>query len=106
MCSTRACRPAAPMVLALTDTGSARTGRGVICTPAFCMAFASAAGSGAGSPFLGGGGDLVVWFPVILVSMLILAYLGKGIFNVMAALVVLEWAYYARTARGQALVER
>ncbi|MFX6803872.1 ABC transporter permease subunit, partial [Acinetobacter baumannii] len=25
---------------------------------------------------------------------------------VMATLVVLEWAYYARTARGQALVER
>jgi len=50
--------------------------------------------------------DLVLSFPSILVSMLILAYLGKGIFNVMATLVVLEWAYYARTARGQALVER
>src|SRR5450830_1514684 len=44
--------------------------------------------------------DLVLSFPSILVSMLILAYLGKGIFNVMATLVVLEWAYYARTARG------
>ncbi|WP_211452683.1 ABC transporter permease [Collimonas antrihumi] len=50
--------------------------------------------------------DLVLSFPSILVSMLILAYLGKGIVNVMATLVVLEWAYYARTARGQALVER
>ncbi len=50
--------------------------------------------------------DLVLSFPSILVSMLILAYLGKGIINVMATLVVLEWAYYARTARGQALVER
>jgi peptide/nickel transport system permease protein len=50
--------------------------------------------------------DLVLSFPSILVSMLILAYLGKGIFNVMGTLVVLEWAYYARTARGQALVER
>src|SRR6218665_2955829 len=100
MCSTRACRPAAPMVLALTDTGSARTGRGVICTPAFCMAFGLGAGSGAGLAFLGGvigtlagllaaylGGkadallmrlaDLVLSFPAILVSMLILAYLGK-----------------------------
>ena len=47
--------------------------------------------------------DLVLSF---LVAMLILAYVGKGIFNVMATLVVLEWAYYARTARGQALVER
>ncbi|MFX5583093.1 ABC transporter permease subunit, partial [Acinetobacter baumannii] len=50
--------------------------------------------------------DLVLSFPSILVAMLILAYVGKGIFNVMATLVVLEWAYYARTARGQALVER
>jgi peptide/nickel transport system permease protein len=37
--------------------------------------------------------------------MLILAYVGKGIFNVMATLVVLEWAYYAHRP-GQALVER
>ena len=50
--------------------------------------------------------DLGLSFPSILVAMLILAYVGKGIFNVMATLVVLEWAYYARTARGQALVER
>ena len=50
--------------------------------------------------------DLVLSFPSILVSMLILAYLGKGIGNVMLTLVVLEWAYYARTARAQALVER
>ncbi|WDZ98460.1 ABC transporter permease [Herbaspirillum sp. WKF16] len=50
--------------------------------------------------------DLVLSFPSILVAMLILAYVGKGILNVMATLVVLEWAYYARTARGQALVER
>lgn len=50
--------------------------------------------------------DLVLSFPSILVAMLILAYLGKGIFNVLITLVVLEWAYYARTARSQALVER
>src|SRR6218665_2716187 len=51
MCSTRACRPVVPMVLALTDTGSARTGRGVICTPAFCMACASASESVSVPPF-------------------------------------------------------
>src|SRR6218665_1144094 len=55
MCSTRACRPAAPMVLALTDTGSARTGRGVICTPAFCMACASASVSVSVQPCWRGG---------------------------------------------------
>ena len=37
--------------------------------------------------------------------MMMLAFLGKGIGNVILTLVVLEWAYYARTARGRALVE-
>jgi len=50
--------------------------------------------------------DLLLSFPSILVAMMILAYLGKGVGNVVLTLVVLEWAYYARTARGQALVER
>jgi peptide/nickel transport system permease protein len=50
--------------------------------------------------------DLILSFPSILVGMMILAYLGKGVGNVVLTLVVLEWAYYARTARGQALTER
>lgn len=50
--------------------------------------------------------DLMLSFPSILIAMMILAYLGKGIGNVILTLVVLEWAYYARTARGQALAER
>ena len=50
--------------------------------------------------------DLILSFPSILVAMMILAYLGKGVGNVVLTLVILEWAYYARTARGQALVER
>lgn len=50
--------------------------------------------------------DLLLSLPSILVAMMILAYLGKSIGNVILTLVVLEWAYYARTARGQALVER
>ncbi len=49
--------------------------------------------------------DLILSFPSILVAMMILAYLGKGISNVILTLVILEWAYYARTVRGQALVE-
>src|SRR5690606_2226785 len=49
--------------------------------------------------------DLILSFPSILVAMMILAYLGKGVSNVILTLVILEWAYYARTARGQALVE-
>ncbi|KAF1023698.1 MAG: putative D,D-dipeptide transport system permease protein DdpC [Paracidovorax wautersii] len=49
--------------------------------------------------------DLLLSFPTILLALMILAYLGKGIVNVMLTLVLVEWAYYARTARGQALVE-
>jgi len=49
--------------------------------------------------------DLLLSFPVILMALMILAWLGKGVGNVMLTLVLLEWAYYARTARGQALTE-
>jgi peptide/nickel transport system permease protein len=50
--------------------------------------------------------DLQLSFPAILAALMILAFLGKGIFNVVLALVLVEWAYYARTVRGSALVER
>jgi len=50
--------------------------------------------------------DLQLAFPAILVALMILAFLGKGIMNVVIALVIVEWAYYARTVRGTALVER
>ena len=50
--------------------------------------------------------DLQLSFPAILVALMILAFLGKGVFNVMLALILVEWARYARTARGAALVER
>ena len=50
--------------------------------------------------------DLQLSFPAILAALMILAFLGKGILNVVIALVMVEWAYYARTVRGTALVER
>jgi peptide/nickel transport system permease protein len=50
--------------------------------------------------------DLQLSFPSILAALMILAFLGKGIMNVVLALVIVEWAYYARTVRGTALVER
>ncbi len=50
--------------------------------------------------------DLQLSFPAILAALMILAFLGKGILNVVFALVIVEWAYYARTVRGSALVER
>jgi peptide/nickel transport system permease protein len=50
--------------------------------------------------------DLQLSFPSILVALMILAFLGKGVMNVVVALVIAEWATYARTARSAALVER
>lgn len=50
--------------------------------------------------------DLFLSFPSILVAMMILAFLGSGVTNVVLAIVAVEWAYYTRTVRGTALVER
>lgn len=50
--------------------------------------------------------DLQLAFPAILAALMILAALGKGVLNVVIALIIVEWAYYARTVRGSALVER
>ena len=50
--------------------------------------------------------DLQLSFPAILVALMILAILGKGVMNVVMALVIVEWAYYARNVRATAMVER
>ena len=50
--------------------------------------------------------DLQLSFPSILVALILLAVLGKGVDKVVIALVIVQWAYYARTVRGTALVER
>jgi peptide/nickel transport system permease protein len=50
--------------------------------------------------------DLHLSFPTILIAMMILAFLGPGIMNVVIAIIVVEWAYYARTVRATSLVER
>ena len=50
--------------------------------------------------------DLQLSFPAILVALILLAVLGKGVDKVVIALVIVQWAYYARTVRGSALVER
>ncbi|RIY01406.1 ABC transporter permease [Aureimonas flava] len=49
--------------------------------------------------------DLQLSFPSILIALMILAFLGKGVMNVVLALIIVEWATYARAARGTALVE-
>lgn len=50
--------------------------------------------------------DLQLSFPSILVALMIIAGFGKGVMNVLLALVIVEWAYYARAIRASALVER
>jgi peptide/nickel transport system permease protein len=50
--------------------------------------------------------DLQLSFPAILVALILLAVFGRGIDKVILALVVVKWAYYARTVRGSALVEK
>ncbi len=50
--------------------------------------------------------DIQLSFPAILIALILLAVLGKGVDKVVIALVSVQWAYYARTIRGSALVER
>jgi peptide/nickel transport system permease protein len=49
--------------------------------------------------------DLQLSFPAILVALVLLAAFGRGVDKVVIALVIVQWAYYARTVRGSALVE-
>ncbi len=50
--------------------------------------------------------DIQLGFPAILVALILIATLGKGVDKVIIALITVQWAYYARTARSAALVER
>lgn len=50
--------------------------------------------------------DIQLSFPAILVALILLALLGKGVDKIIIALIIVQWAYYARTVRGSALVER
>jgi len=50
--------------------------------------------------------DIQLSFPAILIALILLAVLGPGTMKIVAALVTIQWAYYARTVRGAALVEK
>jgi len=50
--------------------------------------------------------DIQLSFPAILVALILISVLGKGIDKIIIALVLVQWAYYARTVRASALVER
>jgi len=50
--------------------------------------------------------DLQLSFPSVLIALVLLAVLGQGVDKIVIALVTVQWAYYARTVRSSALVEK
>ena len=50
--------------------------------------------------------DFMLGFPTILVALMLLAILGQGVDKVIFALILVQWAYFARAVRSAALVER
>jgi peptide/nickel transport system permease protein len=50
--------------------------------------------------------DLMLGFPTILVALMLLALLGQGVWKVVLALVIVQWAQFARAVRAAALIER
>jgi len=50
--------------------------------------------------------DIQLSFPAILIALILLALLGQGAGKIIAALITVQWAYYARTVRSSAMVER
>jgi peptide/nickel transport system permease protein len=50
--------------------------------------------------------DIQLSFPAILIALVLLAMLGQGVDKIIIALVAVQWAYYARTVRSAAMVER
>lgn len=50
--------------------------------------------------------DFMLSFPTILVALMMLALLGQGVDKVILALVLVQWAYFARAVRALALSER
>lgn len=50
--------------------------------------------------------DIQLSFPPILLALILLAVTGPGVGKIILALVAVQWAYYARTARSAAMVER
>jgi peptide/nickel transport system permease protein len=50
--------------------------------------------------------DLQLSFPSILIALVLLAVLGRGADKIVAAIVAVQWAAYARAAHAAALVER
>ena len=50
--------------------------------------------------------DIQLSFPAILIALILLAMVGQGTGKIVVALITVQWAYYARTVRSSAMVER
>ncbi len=50
--------------------------------------------------------DLQLSMPAILLALVLVAVLGQGLAQIVAALVVAQYAYFARTTHGAAVAER
>ncbi|WP_219436603.1 ABC transporter permease [Roseovarius mucosus] len=50
--------------------------------------------------------DLQLSVPSILIAIILLAVLGRGVGNIILALVTVQWVYFARTVRSSCLIER
>jgi peptide/nickel transport system permease protein len=50
--------------------------------------------------------DLMLGLPTLLVALMLLALLGQGVWKVVLALVLVQWAMFARAVRAAALVEK
>lgn len=50
--------------------------------------------------------DIQLSFPAILIALVIMSIWGQGLFKIIIAISVVNWVFYARTARGSTLAER
>ena len=83
-----------------------------VASAVFAMAIGTVAGLIAGyfggriDAFIMRAVDIQLGFPSILVALILLSVLGKGVDKIIIALMIVQWAYYARSIRATALVER
>jgi peptide/nickel transport system permease protein len=72
----------------------------------FAAGLGAAYFGGRAAKLIGHVADAQLSFPAILIAVALLAVLGPGLGRIIAALVVVQWAYYARTLCGALQAER
>lgn len=85
----------------------------IVAASATALAFLIGVSAGLVAAYVGGKVDATIMrlvdiqfaIPSILIALILLSTLGRGIDKVIVALVAVQWAYYARTVRANALAE-